>query len=249
MRNSIMDTLFSSLQNNPSVAAGTCTFAIAFALVAGNAFYAQSGSHPDPIWATRDLTTTQSITPMVKPVKVSKYAAKQAPLPTNGDAARDTSTAKPQRSELVASVQQALLESGDFSGTVDGLIGPVTRNSIVQYQKRHDMEPTGNPSEELLSKIYRDTPTIVSASNNDPLKSLISGNNNASSDKAAYDRNIVKKIQAGIVNAGIATIEADGVYGSKTEAAISDFQLKNKLEVTGKPNIDVLEKLITLGHV
>ncbi len=240
MRNGITDSIFSTLQNNPSVAAGTCTFAVAFALVAGNAFYAQSGSHPDPIWATRDMQTTQSILPDVKPVKVTSYAPKKTQIPV---------PSKPEPSDLVASIQKALIKSGDFSGSVDGLIGPVTRASIAEYQARHNLEKTGEPSVSLLQKIRRDTPTIVTSSSDDPLKSIISGESNTQTAKSKYDRELIKKIQAGIVNAGVAKIDADGIYGSKTEAAIMDFQRRNKLKVTGKPDVNVLEKLIVLGLV
>ena len=96
MANSIMDRFFSVLQNNPSVAAGGCTFAIAFALVAGNAFYAQSGAHPDPIWATRDMTTTQSV-PNVRPVQTSRIQPKKTPVPTSSRVA--------QQSRLVSQLQ------------------------------------------------------------------------------------------------------------------------------------------------
>lgn len=245
MRNGITDTLFSTLQNNPSVAAGTCTFAVAFALVAGNAFYAQSGHHPDPIWATRDAQTTQSIMPSVKPVKVSTYAAKKIPTPLSGNSVRK----KHQSSKLVANLQAALIKSGDYSGEVDGLIGPLTRASIASYQERHNLKKTGEPSQTLLQKIERDTPTIVSTNQTDPLKDIISGERTGNSKGHSYDRDLIKKIQAGITNAGIAAIDADGIYGSKTEAAIMDFQRRNKLKVTGKPDINVLEKLIILGLV
>lgn len=246
MKNGIIDAFFSMLQNNPSVAAGTCTFAVAFALVAGNAFYAQSGSHPDPIWATRDNQTTQSISPSVRPVKVSKVEPKRIPTPLTGDDVR-SSQSLTVRSPLVESIQRALVSSGDFSGAIDGLAGPVTRASIMDYQKRNGLPVTGEPTEQLLSIILNDTPKPVAASGNDDLKALI--DHGPSTPSTEYDSNLVRKIQLGIVNAGIAKIEADGIYGSKTEAAISDFQRKNNLDVTGKPDIRVLEKLIRLGLV
>ena len=53
--------LFETIQENPSIAAGICTFAVAFSLVAGNALYGQKSVHPVPLFATRDSITTKSV--------------------------------------------------------------------------------------------------------------------------------------------------------------------------------------------
>jgi len=233
-----MDSFFGTLQNNPSVAAGTCTFAVAFALVAGNAFYAQNGNHPDPIWATRDATVTQSVTPAVRPVKITRVDPKRIPVP----AERADTRAKAKKSPLVEAIQAALVRSGDFNGEVDGMIGPVTRASISSYQARHNLKVTGRADAELLALIERDTPQIVASS--DPLSGLIDSNQNAK-----YDRNLVQQIQAGIARSGLAEIEVDGIFGNQTKQAIEAFQRKNALEVDGKPSKQVLRKMLNLGLI
>ena len=111
MKNSMVNTFFAALQNNPSLAAGSCTFAVAFALVAGNAFYAQSGNHPDPIWATRDATVTRSVSPEVRSVKVSAVAPKSIPIPQKSG---NVASAAPAKSELVADIQAALMKIGGW---------------------------------------------------------------------------------------------------------------------------------------
>ena len=245
MSNGILDSFFTTLQNNPSVAAGSCTFVVAFALVAGNANYAQSGSHPDPIWATRDHTITDSVAPDVRPVKTSLYKPRAIPTPLPGDAARSALGASTGSSDLVASIQEALARGGKFAGDIDGMMGPLTRSSIKDYQAQLGLKETGDPSPELLLLIERDLARLA-GSQEDALSTIISGN---TGNNIAYDRDLVKQIQAGIAKAGIAAIDADGIYGRQTEAAIMDFQRRNKLEVTGKPDTKVLKTLIELKHL
>ncbi len=235
MSNGILDSFFTTLQNNPSVAAGSCTFVVAFALVAGNAFYAQSGVHPDPIWATRDNTITQSVSQNVRPVKTQLFAPKTIPTPATGDSARETTGSK--RSELVASIQAALAKKGHFAGDVDGLMGPLTSSSIKDYQTRIGLKATGTPTQELLLLIKQET---KSASKSDSLSGLIADNTGSN---MGYDKNLVKLIQSGIINAGIAKIDADGIFGKQTEAAIMAFQRDHGLDVTGKPDVQVLQTL------
>jgi peptidoglycan hydrolase-like protein with peptidoglycan-binding domain len=237
MSNGILNSFFTTLQNNPSAAAGSCTFVVAFALVAGNAFYAQSGVHPDPIWATRDLTTTQSVSQNVRPVKTTKYSPKVIPTPLTGDDARSRANNNSRNIELVSSIQAALAEKGYFAGDVDGLMGPLTGNSIKKYQTKIGLKATGIPSQELLLLIKQET---ASASSSDALTEIIADNSGAN---IGYDKNLVKQIQSGIINAGIANIDADGIYGKQTEAAIMVFQKDNGLDVTGKPDANTLNKL------
>lgn len=243
MKNSYVDSVFSVIQDNPSVAAGTCTFAVAFALVAGNAFYAQKGVHPDPIWATRDATITQSVEPAVRPVKTSQYKPKAIPVPSTRAENISSDHDKPQKSQLLADIQALLKRTRDYSGDVDGLMGPMTRSAIKSYQKRNRYLETGEPSQALLSRLNSDLPQIASSrSDADPLSKLISGSNHAD-----FDSQLVEKIQLGLAKSNYKDIAVDGVFGSKTKAAIEDFQRRNKLKVTGRPDENVLKKLKKLG--
>lgn len=243
MSNGVLDSFFTALQNNPSVAAGSCTFVVAFALVAGNAFYAQSGSHPDPIWATRDHTTTQSVTQAARSVKTQKIAPKTIPTPAKGDIARLDNAGINREKQLVSSIQSALAEKGFFSGEVDGLMGPLTSNSIREYEAYLGIKETGEASAELFQRIKgrsstgSNTTTITNASST------------ASNADNLYNKAILKLVQSGIAKAGIADIEADGIYGKQTEAAIMNFQRRYDLDVTGKPDAKLLKQLQKLNLI
>jgi len=242
MKNGLFDPIIAAVLDHPSVAAGTVTFAVAFSLVAGNAFYAQSGTHPEPIWATRDATFTHSVEKNLRPVSTTSVKPRVAPIPTPRNTVRFDDE-QPKSSPLVAAVQEALIATGDFNGNVDGLMGPVTRNAITAYQKRHGFEQTGKASRLLLTSIERDLP--VAANDMDRLSSLIAGSTSEpQSDE--FDEALVRQIQQGLAKKGM-EISVDGIFGDKTRAAISQFQRNNGLEVTGKPDSNVLQMLQKTG--
>ena len=139
--------LFETIQENPSIAAGICTFAVAFSLVAGNALYGQKSVHPVPLFATRDSITTKSVQ---KPdrAETRRQARRssdiaQIPIPK----ARPQFTPQAANaSTLVRDTQEGLRAKGMYDGEVDGLYGPKTREAIIRYQRQHGLEPSGEVS-------------------------------------------------------------------------------------------------------
>lgn len=245
----LAEPVINLIARNPSAAAGSCTFALAFALVASNAFFSQPGSHPDPIWSTRDAFVTQSVTPSqpeIRVVQTTQVRPRVAPVP---EARPGTATA-PVASPLLTSLQQALTATGDYSGEIDGLIGPRTRSAISAFQKRTGLTQTGEPSEELLRLALQASPPArteaagVSASGTDPLGSIIASQ---APNAAGFDARMVTLVQRGLANSGIGEIEIDGIYGSQTRQAIEAFQRRHSLEVTGIPDAGLIEKMIDLG--
>ncbi|MCB1386543.1 MAG: peptidoglycan-binding protein [Nitratireductor sp.] len=241
MKRGLIYRIFSVLQNNPSAAAGGCTFLAAFALVAGNIFFAQSGAHPDPIWATRDMTTTQSVTMDARPVRTTSVRPRAIPVPARPVAVK---------SELIEGIQAALARTGDFSGTVDGLNGPVTRAAIAAYQKRNGLPASGNASPELLALIESTLPKTVAAAKRDRLSDVIATSQSADANgKAGLDAGFIRELQTGLARATGAEIDVDGILGSQTEAALKRFQQKHGLSVTGKPDTATLDRLARDGLI
>lgn len=238
------ELIFTILQRYPSVAAGSCTFAIAFALVAGNAFYSQSGRHPDPLWATRDATTTQSVggVPRVRPVKTRIVKAKRIPVPASREGAL---TVKP--APLIAEVQEALIASGDYDGAVDGLYGPMTRAAILRFQKKIGLPETGEASADLLNRIRLKAPKASAARPADPLSGLIEKEIAGIPAAPDIDTATVEKVQRGLTNSGMSDLTVDGIFGAETRSAIAEYQRRNKLEVTGKPDRALLDHLVKIG--
>lgn len=55
--------------------------------------------------------------------------------------------------EQVYEAQMLLNKHGYSAGTPDGVMGPATRNAIMQFQKEHGMAVNGNVSEPLLANL------------------------------------------------------------------------------------------------
>jgi peptidoglycan hydrolase-like protein with peptidoglycan-binding domain len=150
-----------AVQENPSIAAGICTFAVAFSLVAGNALYGQRGGHPVPLFATRDAITTRSVE---KPV--ARETRKQSPVQENADKAvevpvpqsrPETATARAVSSTLVRDTQEGLKLLGHYGGEVDGLYGPKTKEAIMRFERAAGLEPTGLVSAALAEMVTKGT--------------------------------------------------------------------------------------------
>lgn len=246
MKNRSDNIIFSILQEHPSVAAGMVTFAVAFSLVAGNAIYAQSGSHPLPLWATRDHVTTQSIQvtsnfkadafkPIVHPVKTTLHKPINAAVRQNKVAPNVINNG----SQLVADVQRALLNSGVYNGGVDGQRGPMTREAISAYQSKNGLQVDGFASASLLSHMTGSAPRAAGVVAPKPSPVAVS------QPSVKYDVKIVKIVQQGLYNFGEPNISVDGIYGSQTAAAIMRFQEKFNLTKTGIPDLALIESLIS----
>lgn len=55
--------------------------------------------------------------------------------------------------QVVANVQAALQEQGFYVGEVDGVLGPLTRAALAQYQQAQGFEPTGAIDEPTLESL------------------------------------------------------------------------------------------------
>lgn len=228
-----------------------CTFAVAFTLVAGNAIYSQSGSHPLPLWATRDHVTTQSIQvtsnfkpdafkPVVRPVKTTLFSPKKIEQSSKTASSQVANPAVGNTSPLVADVQRALFELGEYKGGVDGQRGPMTRAAISSYQSHNGLQINGFASQSLLDHIGRHALKSASVVVPTPKPSVV-----ASKADAKYDASIVKTVQQGLYNFGEPGITVDGIYGNQTAAAIMRFQEKFSLVKTGVPDLALIDSLIS----
>jgi peptidoglycan hydrolase-like protein with peptidoglycan-binding domain len=176
-----------AVQENPSIAAGICTFAVAFSLVAGNALYGQRGGHPVPLFATRDAITTRSVE---KPV--ARETRKQAAVPAPEDqeaqvpvpqSRPETPAARSVSSTLVRDTQEGLKLLGHYGGEVDGLYGPKTREAILRFERAAGLEPTGVVSAALADMVTKGsrkqeksaTPAAVEAAPVAPVERVAAG--------------------------------------------------------------------------
>lgn len=248
--------IIASVLRHPSACAAFLVFALGFSAIASNAVFLQTGSHPEPIWKTRD--TKVSHTFVVKPVKpdttnsilTQSTSLNNVPVPTMRPALRMKPAAQ---SSIVRDVQFALGEIGYYEGKVDGIYGPATRSAIMTYQSNAGMLPDGEASFGLLSNIElalaiikkeKQTQHTATA---EPVKPSPSVPASAPAAVASQKAALVAKIQKGLAEFGYDEVAVDGIMGSQTRQAIRAFQNRFELRVTGEPDADILDKLVQIG--
>jgi len=223
-----------AIQENPSIAAGICTFAVAFSLVAGNALYGQRGGHPVPLFATRDAITTRSVekpaareTRKQAGVPAVAGAAKQVPVPQS----RPEKTAVGDTSlSLVRDTQEGLKLLGHYAGEVDGLYGPKTREAIVRFERAAGLELTGLVSAALAEMVTKGTkkqvkpaaPAVVEAAPVVPVEKVAANRARpAEAQKAVATASSAQAEQAGTEPVRVETV---GIEAPAAAAASADNQ-------------------------
>lgn len=216
----------------PALSASIAVFAAFFGCVATNALYAQGGRHPHPLLTTRPVAGAVAQT------------------------SEDTEIGMPV--PLVVEAQTALARAGYYSAPVDGRPGKVTSAAIRAFQSEKGLPIDGEASPKLLAALRSDegkseqeakggrvasldAPETVPTNDASPPSAL------TSPAGAVVDRDLVRRVQEGLTSAKIAELHADGIMGSRTEAAIRTFQASQGLDVTGIPDKAVLARLKAVG--
>ncbi|MER0239591.1 peptidoglycan-binding domain-containing protein [Fulvimarina sp. MAC8] len=229
------------LRTNPGVSLGTAAFGLFFIWVSGNALFAQSEHHHSPLIVTRGM-----------------------PGPSL-DAA--TNEADP----LLAELQQALARTGHYNRSIDGRFGPGTRAAIERFQRENGLSVDGRPSPDLLREVkavgayaaprpsskptdWTDAEEFEIAETPDGRSSRVIQDVDQVSSiieleraEALNEEDLVRKIQTGLTAINLATLEADGIPGARTKAAIREFEQVEGLDVTGEPDLDLLQRLVQVG--
>ncbi|MEZ5872389.1 MAG: peptidoglycan-binding domain-containing protein [Nitratireductor sp.] len=264
---SITSMALTTIHQYPSIAAGSCAFAVAFALVAGNALYAQPGGHPVPLWATRDAMTTKSIarqqpgsSSSTEPgsIGLAAIALERIPVPLSRPQ-RDATPAL--QSSLVADTQKALKLAGYYDGEVDGLYGRRTRDAIIAFQRSNSFSQTGQVSISLLSAVRQksagenaETQSVKVAARIRPEEptAVVEKTSNRASPVTQQPGDVVReamiaRIQIGLINLGESGVSIDGLLGPQTISAVKRFQAKYGLPTTGEPDTGTIRKLEEIG--
>lgn len=253
--------VLSGMSANPSVAAGVCIFAVAFSLVAGNALYGQRGGHPFPLFQTRDHTVTRSVpepapegTKVVRTARAKPAAEQKVPVPAmrpRGDRASVEPKLAATGSQPVADAQAQLKEAGFYTGEVDGLFGPKTRDAIMRFEATAGLPATGKVDDGLAERIeaWREKPAKAIVVREAPeRKAAAEAPQAVTLDiRDARDAALIARIQIGLINIGETGVSVDGLASEETIEAIRRFQERFGLEITGAPDIALLEKLVEVG--
>lgn len=177
---------------------------------------------------------------------------------------------KPQ--QIVADIQAELKKRGLYEGEADGRMGPRTAAAIIFFEETVGMEQTGEPTSRVLAALRIDGATVAAIPKDrpsdtdsgagveiDPVAAAIrkaqapspkaepARLNGADAAARPASRDLIAKIQQGLINIAYADVKVDGVAGQQTRNAIRHFEKHYRLPETGEPSEAVLKKLKSIG--
>jgi peptidoglycan hydrolase-like protein with peptidoglycan-binding domain len=219
-------TAGSLISRNPVLVGGSTAFLVTLFFVSANALWYQPFPHSGAFFATRSMTDFPRTWPDEPETTINIVRPQAAP---------------PVRSDPVVEQVQRILKDLDFySGAVDGIAGPNTARAIEAYQRKVGLAVSGKIDGVLLDQLGA-TPTTGAVVPKPTPRA-----DPASAAVAVPDARIVK-VQAGLKAFGNDDIQLDGVVGSRTRAAIREFQSLFGLLATGEPDPEVYAKMREVG--
>ncbi|HEY6630299.1 MAG TPA: peptidoglycan-binding protein [Rhizobiaceae bacterium] len=244
-----VNALLGLIARNPTLVGGSTAFLVALSFVSANALWYQPHAHSGAFFATREFLRPGEPEPAAKLPDETTIFIERPEQPRNvvGD-------------PTVKQVQQTLRQLNFYSGEVDGLFGPNTRDAVEAYQAKMGMSVTGAVDDSLLDQLGTGSVTPVVLPSPAPRASgkVVARTEPAASNKPAdavakpvsltHDERIAK-VQAGLREFGNEAIEVDGVMGARTAAAIREFQSLFGLKVTGEVDQAVYAKMKEIGLV
>lgn len=229
------------IAQNPVLVGGMTAFLLTMFFVSANALWYQPHGHPAAIFPTRLL---QFEAPLEIDSGLPSTISEE--LETTIRIERDSVTPAPV-DPVVQKVQSVLSDLNLYTGSIDGVAGPKTRDAIRNYRRIMGLQATDEIDNELLGELGAKPEDIHKAETPVP---VLRPDPNAAQDvdpiKTARGTTVVR-VQAGLRAFGNDHIEIDGITGPKTREAIREFQVLFGLEPTGEASEAVLSKMRELG--
>lgn len=212
--------------DNPVAAGGSIVMGLTACLIVANAVGLQPGRHPAPLFSTRE-----------RPENL------QLPEPDG----RRPGLEIQEISTLVLDVQISLRKIGLYEGPLDGLKGPATERAIRAFERHRGQVETGEASEALLALVLMQGDAPLGGIPVPRAKPGVSGTFTAPAAEpadAGVDADpLLKKIQQALSDLGYGPLQADGLMGANTTAAIRRFEFDRGLPMTGEPGPKVIDRL------
>ena len=150
--------------------------------------------------------------------KVGTFTAAERKAGAAASDSADTAT--------IRSVQTMLKALKYYSGDITGNAGEKTKAAIKQFQKEFDLTADGVAGPKTIAK-------LESVYNSKGGSSVSSSSNSGSSLKLGASGTKVRDLQQDLTTLGYYWADITGNFGSKTEAAVKNFQEKNNLTADG----------------
>ena len=128
------------------------------------------------------------------------------------------------RGESVKTLQAQLNAKGFNAGSVDGIFGKNTRAAVMAFQKANGLAADGIVGKLTWAKLYDTTAALPAASTATGTQPMVYRGSRGDA---------VRKLQELLNKKGFDCGAVDGIFGSKTYAAVVAFQKANGLSADG----------------
>ena len=128
------------------------------------------------------------------------------------------------RGESVKTLQERLNAKGYNAGSVDGIFGKNTRAAVMAFQKANGLAADGIVGKLTWAKLYDTTAALPSASTATGTQPMVYRGSRGDA---------VRRLQELLNKKGFDCGAVDGIFGSKTYAAVVAFQKANGLSADG----------------
>ena len=139
----------------------------------------------------------------------------------------------------IATIQTALTTLKLYTGSITGHYGEKTQAAVQTFQKKYALTSDGIAGDDTIKALY-DAAGIDAAGS-----SASSGSSSGETALLRYgsQNEAVRQLQQDLTKLGYYTGTVSGHFGSKTEAAVMDFQRKNGLTADGVVGAKTLAKI------
>lgn len=223
-------SLGAMIMRNPAAVGGSTAFLVALFYVSANALWYQPHAHLGAFFATRDFVRGTSGEAAVREPETTFVIERPV-------------VKRPPADPTTQQVQRILHDLQFYAGEVDGVAGPATSKAIQAYQQKIGLEVTGKIDDALLEQLGAQPTTSGIAPIPAPRPAAAAQPAAPSGDATALNM----KIQAGLKAFGNEDVGIDGVIGSRTRAAIREFQSLFGMPVTGEPDEALYAKMREIG--
>ena len=138
----------------------------------------------------------------------------------------------------IATIQTALTTLKIYTGSITGHYGEKTQAAVKTFQKKYALTADGVAGEDTIKALYE-------AAGIDAAGSSASSGSSGETALLRYgsQNEAVRQLQEDLTKLGYYTGTVSGHFGSKTEAAVIDFQRKNSLTADGVVGAKTLAKI------
>ena len=177
--------------------------------------------------------------------------------PAPEDEEENTGTAWPtlrkdDAGDNVAQLQEALIELGYLSGKADGNYGEQTVSAVKAFQKANGLTADGTAGEQTQKVLFSGNAKKATAkATATPKPTAAAAKATATPAPAEKSTTLkvgskgteVKELQQKLISLGYLSGNADGIYGTKTAAAVKAYQKAKKLSADGVAGEKTLSSL------